>query len=65
MTSYGEQIRLQFEDDGYLTINLLTAPRAAVKPVVMEEVPADDVNLLGYEEDDPFNETDLPIKMDE
>lgn len=65
MTSYGEQIRLQFEDDGYLTIHLLTAPRAAVKPVVMEEVPADDVNLLGYEEDDPFNETDLPIKMDE
>lgn len=65
MTSYGEQIRLQFEDDGYLTIHLLTAPKAAVKPVVMEEVPADDVNLLGYEEDDPFNETDLPIKMDE
>lgn len=65
MTSYGEQIRLQFEDDGYLTIHLLTAPKAAVKPVVMEETPADEVNLQGYEEDDPFNETDLPIKLDE
>jgi len=65
MTSYGEKIRLQFEDDGYLTIHLLTAPKAAAKPVIMEEVPADDVNLMSYEEDDPFNETDLPIKMDE
>lgn len=65
MTRFGEQIRLQFEDDGYLTIHLLTVPEAAPAPKVMDEAPQSDVNLQGYAEDDPFNETDLPVKMDE
>lgn len=71
MTRYGEQIRLQFEDDGYLTIHLLSAPEAVPAPKV-SELPADaqptgeaQVNLQGYEENDPFIETDLPVKMDE
>ncbi len=71
MTRYGEQIRLQFEDDGYLTIHLLSAPEPVPAPK-MSELPADaqltsdaQVNLQGYEENDPFIETDLPVKMDE
>ena len=69
MTRYGEQIRLQFEDDGYLTIHLLSAPEAVpvaeMPQVEAPQVNQADVNLQGYEEDDPFSETDLPIKMDE
>lgn len=69
MTRYGEQIRLQFEDDGYLTIHLLSAPEAAPVPEMLEAEPQQtvvaDVNLQSYEENDPFNETDLPVKMDE
>ena len=71
MTRYGEQIRLQFEDDGYLTIHLLSAPEA-VPASKVSELPVDaqptgeaQVNLQGYEENDPFIETDLPVKMDE
>ncbi len=69
MTRYGEQIRLQFEDDGYLTIHLLSAPEAVpvaeMPDVEAPQVNQADVNLQGYEEDDPFSETDLPIKLDE
>lgn len=69
MTRYGEQIRLQFEDDGYLTIHLLSAPEAVpvaeMPDVEASQVNQADVNLQGYEEDDPFSETDLPIKLDE
>jgi len=69
MTRYGEQIRLQFEDDGYLTIHLLSAPEAVLDAempdVEAPQVNQADVNLQGYEEDDPFSETDLPIKLDE
>lgn len=66
MTACGEQIRMQFEDNGYLTIHLLTAPQ----PVAMadrrpESTTGTDVNLQGYEQGDPFAETDLPIKLDD
>lgn len=66
MTAYGEQIRLQFEDNGYLTIHLLTAPQPVAMPERRSEQTGEtDVNLQGYEQGDPFSETDLPIKMDD
>lgn len=66
MTTYGEQIRLQFEDNGYLTIHLLSVPR----PVVMPESRAEqtgktNVSLQSYDAGDPFAETDLPVKIEE
>ncbi len=66
MTVSGEQIRLQFEENGYLTIHLLTAPQ----PVAMlerrsQQTGETDVSLQGYEQGDPFMETDLPIKLDD
>lgn len=72
MTRYGEQIRLQFEDDGYLTIHLLSAPEPVSASKVnelplMEDVRQEktNVNLQSYDEGDPFSETDLPVKFDE
>lgn len=66
MTVCGEQIRLQFQQDGYLTIHLLTAPQPAPMPERRsQQLGAADVSLQGYEQGDPFMETDLPIKMDE
>ena len=71
MTRAGEQIRLQFEDDGYLTIHLLSAPEPVPVPkmneTVLPEQPvgSTNVSLQGYEGGDPFNDTDLPVKIDE
>lgn len=66
MTASGEQIRLQFEDNGYLTIHLLTVPQPAGMPERRSQQTGEtDVNLQGYEKNDPFMETDLPVKLDE
>lgn len=73
MTRFGEEIRLVFEESGYLTIHLLTAPEATAaakaEPAlpVAEEAPAAEtqVDLESYEGHDPFNDTDLPVKMDD
>lgn len=66
MTASGEQIRLQFEDTGYLTIHLLTAPQPVGMPERRSEQTGEtDVNLQGYEQNDPFMETDLPVKLDD
>ncbi len=66
MTAWGEQIRLQFEENGYLTIHLLTAPQPVAMPERRREQTGDtDVSLQSYEQGDPFVETDLPIKLDE
>lgn len=69
MTRYGEQIRLQFEDDGYLTVHLLNVPEAS-RTARTSELPIGDAapahtNLSGYESGDPFAETDLPVSLDE
>lgn len=73
MTRFGEQIRLEFEEDGYLTIHLLSAPEPAAAAASGENPPPDaehaeartQVDLEGYEGNDPFNDTDLPVKFDE
>ena len=73
MTRFGEQIRLEFEEDGYLTIHLLSAPEPAATPSGGENQPlgaenaeaGTQVDLESYEGNDPFNDTDLPVKFDE
>lgn len=73
MTRFGEQIRLEFEEDGYLTIHLLSAPepvnlvKNASELPISEDHSADNtqVDLQGYEGQDPFNDTDLPVKFHE
>lgn len=66
MTRFGEQIRLEFEESGYLTVHLLTAPEpVAVKKEDALPVADGQIDLNGYEGHDPFNDTDLPVKLDE
>lgn len=71
LTRSGEQISLNFTEDGYIDVSLLTPPEVVVSarsmptelPVV--EVPETrDVTLEGYSEQDPFADTDLPVDMD-
>lgn len=54
MTTPGEQLRLDFEDDGSLTIHLSSASRRN----------DNQVDLGGYEGLDPFNDTDLPVDIE-
>ena len=60
MTNHGQAIRLDIEEDGFMNISLLSLP------VQYQTTSADaqQVNLGGYEGEDPFHETDLPIDMD-
>ena len=60
MTNHGQAIRLDIEEDGFMNISLLSLP------VQYQATSADaqQVNLGGYEGEDPFHETDLPIDMD-
>ena len=66
MTRFGEQIRLEFEESGYLTVHLLTAQEpVAVKKEDALPVADGQIDLNGYEGHDPFNDTDLPVKLDD
>ena len=58
MTQSGEQIRLDFTEDGYLTVHL---------PSGIERLSSMDtqIDLEGYEGRDPFNDTDLPVDIGE
>lgn len=61
MVNQGQQIELEFDDDGFMTINILqppTEPRTHARN-------DNSVNLDGYEGDDPFHETDLPVDLEE
>ena len=59
LTSPGQAINLDIEDDGFMNISLLSAP------VLPQEQPITNasVSLDGYEGADPFHETDLPIDL--
>ncbi len=61
LTSHGQAIELDFEEDGFMNITVLAAP-VAPKVQIGQSL---DVNLAGYEGDDPFHETDLPVDMQE
>ncbi|MGN0777655.1 MAG: MBL fold metallo-hydrolase [Aristaeellaceae bacterium] len=64
MTRYGEQIRLEKQDDATMTVHLLSKPEpVAPRPSIPQEtVPASNDT---YDDTDPFAETDLPVKLDE
>lgn len=59
LTSPGQAINLDIEEDGFMNISMLPAP--ALSPE--HPVNANPVSLDGYEGADPFHETDLPIDM--
>lgn len=71
LTRYGEQIQVKLEESGVMTVTLLMpeppaarAPEPAL-PIAEDTEPRDtQVNLQGYDEHDPFNDTDLPVKID-
>ena len=60
MKKQGDRMRIEFDDDGYMTINILAEP---------DVVPAAATYLDTYEEDDeegnPFSDSDLPVKLDD
>ena len=59
LTNHGQAISLDIEDDGFMNIPLLAAPtRPQATPAANQPV-----SLAGYEGEDPFHETDLPIDM--
>ena len=59
LTSPGQAINLDIEEDGFMNISMLPAPALAPE----HPVNANPVSLDGYEGADPFHETDLPIDM--
>lgn len=62
MTRPGQKLLLELAEDGFMTIHVLAAP----KPMP-EQSPEgiNRVSLAGYEGEDPFINTDLPVKLDE
>lgn len=60
MTVQGQAVNLEFEEDGFMNINVLPAP----VQVPEELMPDLAVSLDGYEGADPFLETDLPVDME-
>ena len=66
MTRPGEQIRVEVDDQGYMTVHLLSIPEPAPAMRPQEDAPRQTgVTLNGYDGSDPFAETDLPVKMDD
>lgn len=70
MTKPGEQLRLEKDEQGYLTVHLLSM----AQPVPMQRPPEkaaetptmpQAVDLDSYDGSDPFSETDLPVKLDD
>ena len=72
LTRFGEQLALDFEENGHVTVRLLTPPEA-VPPVKMEPIlpviepmrGTAEVSLENLAEGDPFSESDLPINMND
>ena len=59
LTNHGQAISLDVEDDGFMNITLLAPPTLPQVTPAAEQA----VSLAGYEGEDPFHETDLPIDM--
>lgn len=60
MTTQGQSVGLEIDDDGFMTINMLPLPVLPQEPAETDNR----VSLDGYEGADPFHETDLPIDME-
>ena len=61
LTSPGQAILLDVEDDGFMNISVMNPPVLPHSSDQAEQF----VSLDGYEGADPFHETDLPIDMEE
>lgn len=59
LTIQGQAVSLTMEDDGFMNVSMLNPPTAAPTSAAA----AQSVSLEGYEGEDPFLETDLPVDM--
>lgn len=64
MTRPGEKLRMEFDDDGFMTVNILTSPGPSGDSFDVEMGGEHVVDLQRYEQD-PFVDTDLPVKIDD
>ena len=60
MTSQGEKMRIEFSDDGFMTINILSHQYMNTLDTEYNEI-----DQMVMEEGNPFSDTDLPVKIDE
>lgn len=72
LTRFGEQLALDFDENNYVTLRMLTPPeivqpvrKEPVLPVIEPHPITNDVSLENLSEDDPFSDSDLPVTMDE
>ena len=67
LTRYGEQISLEFTDDGYIDVSLLTPPEVVVSsrtaPIELPVVELPEPRTPAYDPEDPFSDTDLPVDI--
>ena len=59
LTNPGQAITLDIEDDGFMNISLMAAPNLSQ----LSHGSGEAVSLAGFEGEDPFYETDMPIDM--
>ena len=59
LTNPGQAISLDIEDDGFMNISLMAAPNLSQ----LSHGSGEAVSLAGFEGEDPFYETDMPIDM--
>lgn len=68
LTRYGEQISLDFTDDGYIDVSLLTPPEVVVSsrtaPIELPVVELPEPRTPAYDPEDPFSDTDLPVDIE-
>ena len=67
LTRYGEQISLDFTDDGYIDVSLLTPPEVVVSsrtaPIELPVVELPEPRTPAYDPEDTFSDTDLPVDI--
>ena len=67
LTRYGEQISLDFTDDGYIDVSLLTPPEVVgssrTAPIELPVVELPEPRTPAYDPEDPFSDTDLPVDI--
>lgn len=59
LTIQGQAVSITVEDDGFMNVSLLNPPVAAPT----KAAPAESVSLEGYEGEDPFLDSDMPVDM--
>ena len=64
MTRPGERLRLEFDEDNFMTINMFVPQSRAAGPFGVGVGEDQQVDLQDYEED-PFADTDLPVHLND